>query len=53
LVPHPVEDIAGIDEQRRAVGLEPLVEHTRRMWEDVARSGEGLPGRQGGLASAV
>jgi hypothetical protein len=43
LVPHPVEDVEGVDERRRAVGLGPLGEHTRRMQEDVARSGEGPP----------
>jgi hypothetical protein len=43
LSPHPIEDIGGVDERRRAVGLGPLEEHTRRMREDVARSGEGPP----------
>jgi hypothetical protein len=43
LSPHPVEDMAGVDERRRTVGLGPLAEHTRRMREDAARSGEGPP----------
>jgi hypothetical protein len=41
LNPHPVEDIAGVDERRRSVGLGTLAENTRRMREGTARSGEG------------
>jgi hypothetical protein len=40
LNPHPVEDPAGVDERRRAVGLGPLADNTRRLREE-ARSGEG------------
>jgi hypothetical protein len=43
LGPYPVENMAGVDERRRSVGLWPLEENTRRMREDVARSGEGPP----------
>jgi hypothetical protein len=43
LGPYPVEDVAGVDERRRSVGLWPLEENTRRMREDVARSGEEPP----------
>ena len=43
LGPYPVEDVAGVDERRRSVGLWPLDENTRRMREDVARSGEAPP----------
>jgi hypothetical protein len=43
LGPYPVEDMAGVDERRRSVGLWLLAENTRRMREDTARSGEGPP----------
>jgi hypothetical protein len=43
LSPHPIEDVDRVDERRRAVGLGPLQENTRRMREDAARSGEGPP----------
>jgi hypothetical protein len=43
LAPHPIEDIAGVDERRRSVGLGPLAEHTRHMRESTAGSGEGPP----------
>jgi hypothetical protein len=43
LNPHPIDDIATVDERRRSVGLGPLAEHTRRIQEDTARSGEGPP----------
>jgi hypothetical protein len=43
LNPHSVEDLPGVDERRRAVGLGPLAENTRRMRESTARSGEGPP----------
>jgi hypothetical protein len=41
--PLPVEDPAGVDERRKAVGLLPLEEDTRRKREGIARSGEGPP----------
>jgi hypothetical protein len=34
--PHPVEDPASLDERRRAVGLEPLVEY-QRLFKDLCR----------------
>jgi hypothetical protein len=43
LSPDPVEDPAGVDERRRAVGLGPLEEHTRRLREEAGRAGEGPP----------
>jgi hypothetical protein len=43
LGPYPVEDMEGVDERRRTVGLWPLEENTRRMREDSARSGERPP----------
>ncbi len=43
LNPHPVEDPGRVDERRRSVGLGPLAEHTRRLREEAARSGEGPP----------
>jgi hypothetical protein len=43
LSPYAIEDIASVNERRRAVGLGPLEEHTRRMREGTARSGEGPP----------
>jgi hypothetical protein len=43
LSPDPVEDPMSVDERRRAVGLGPLAEHTRRMRESTARSGEEPP----------
>ena len=42
LNPHPVEDPAGVDERRRAVGLGPLAENTRRVREEAARSSDPL-----------
>jgi hypothetical protein len=41
--PHPVEDPDGVDERRRAVGLGPLGEDTRRLREGLAASGEKAP----------
>jgi hypothetical protein len=41
--PLPVEDAAGVDERRKAVGLLPLDEDTRRKREGIARSGEEPP----------
>jgi hypothetical protein len=43
LNPHPVEDVAAVDERRRSVGLGPLEENTRRMRESTAGAGEGPP----------
>jgi hypothetical protein len=43
LNPHPVEDVAGVDERRRSVGLGPLEDAVRRMREETARTGEGPP----------
>jgi hypothetical protein len=42
--PWPIEDPEGVDERRRAVGLDALAENTRRIREWAARSGEGRPG---------
>jgi hypothetical protein len=44
LSPHPVEDISGVDERRRAVGLPPLAEAVRLAREGIAACGEGPPG---------
>ena len=43
LNPYLVEDVAGVDEQRRSVGLGPLAENTCRIRESTIRSGEGPP----------
>jgi hypothetical protein len=43
LAPWTIEDEAGVDERRRAVGLPPLAENTRRLREEAARDGEGPP----------
>jgi hypothetical protein len=43
LSPHLVEAPAEVDERRRAVGLGPLEENTRRLREEAARSGEEPP----------
>ncbi len=43
LAPWVIEDEAGVDERRRAVGLPPLAENTRRLREETARGGEGPP----------
>jgi hypothetical protein len=48
LSPHPVEDPAGVDERRHAVGLGPLGENTRRMRVDTAGSREGPPADRAG-----
>jgi hypothetical protein len=48
LSPHPVADIAGVDERRRSVGMGTLEENTRRFREEAARSGEGPPGDRAG-----
>lgn len=41
--PHPIEDQDGVNERRRAAGLPPLEENTRRIREDVARSRQTAP----------
>lgn len=43
LSPHPVEDLAGVDGRRRAVGLPPLEEAVRRARDGVAAAGEKPP----------
>ncbi len=44
LVPYPpIEDIANVDERRRAAGLEPLGAELRRQREAAAAMGEGPP----------
>lgn len=43
LVPWVIEDEARVDDRRRAVGLPPLDEHTRRVREGTARDGEQPP----------
>ncbi len=43
LAPWAIEDEAGVDERRRAVGLPPLAENTHRLREEAARAGEGPP----------
>ena len=43
LAPWTIEDEAGVDERRRAVGLPPLAENTRRLREEAAHAGEGPP----------
>lgn len=43
LVPWMIEDEAGVDDRRAAVGLPPLDENTRRLREETAREGEGPP----------
>ncbi len=43
LVPWTIEDVEGVDERRRAVGLPPLAENTRRICEGNAREGEKPP----------
>ncbi len=43
LAPWTIEDEEGVDERRRAVGLPPLAENTRRIREDTARDGEKPP----------
>jgi uncharacterized protein DUF6624 len=43
LAPWTIEDEAGVDERRRAVGLPPLAENTRRLREQSARDGEAPP----------
>ncbi|MDG3004945.1 DUF6624 domain-containing protein [Paludisphaera mucosa] len=43
LSPHPIEDEDRVDERRRALGLPPLAENTRRLREGVARAGERRP----------
>src|SRR3954454_18004536 len=39
LGPHPIEDIEGVDERRRAVGLPPLGENTRWVRQERAAAG--------------
>jgi hypothetical protein len=41
--PSPIEDPEHVDERRRAVGLPPLEEHTRRMREGMKQVQKGLP----------
>jgi hypothetical protein len=43
LAPWTIEDEAGVDERRRAVGLPPLAENTRRIRENSARDGDERP----------
>ncbi|MBW4699886.1 MAG: hypothetical protein KME03_18705 [Aphanocapsa lilacina HA4352-LM1] len=43
LSPLPIEDPEGVDARRRAVGLEPLAEQTRRMREQALLAGEKPP----------
>jgi hypothetical protein len=43
LVPWTIEDEAGVDARRRAVGLPPLAENTRRIRENAARDGDERP----------
>ncbi len=43
LAPWQIEDEAGVDERRRAVGLPPLAENTRRIRENAARDGDKRP----------
>jgi hypothetical protein len=43
LSPWAIEDEAGVDERRRAVGLPPLAENTRRIREGTERGGERRP----------
>ena len=43
LSPHPIDDLAGVDERRRSVGLPPLEESVRRAREEAAASGETPP----------
>ena len=43
LAPWVIEDEAAVDERRRALGLLPLVENTRRIREGTARDGEKPP----------
>jgi Family of unknown function (DUF6624) len=43
LSPAPIEDVAGVDERRRALELPPLAETTRRHREEMALSGERPP----------
>jgi hypothetical protein len=43
LAPWTIEDEAGVDERRRAVGLPPLAENTRRVREGTARDGDRPP----------
>lgn len=43
LAPWLIEDEAGVDERRRALGLPPLADNTRRIREGTARDGEKRP----------
>jgi hypothetical protein len=43
LGPLPIEDPGGVDERRRAVGLGPLAENTRRIRDQTERTGERPP----------
>jgi hypothetical protein len=43
LAPSPIEDADGVDERRRAVGLEPLADTTRRLRAVAAEDGERPP----------
>jgi hypothetical protein len=43
LSPHPIEEVASVDERRRAVGLPPLEEMVRRARDGVAATGETPP----------
>ncbi len=44
LNPHPIEDLAGVDQRRASVGLGPLAERIRQLREEAADSGERPPG---------
>lgn len=43
LMPLPIEDPAGVDERRRAAGLETLTANTQRLRDQAAAEGEGAP----------
>jgi hypothetical protein len=43
LSPLPIDDPATVDERRRRVGLEPLVENTRRLRAQAEAEGERPP----------
>src|SRR5262249_49304868 len=43
LSPHPIDDPAGVDERRRAVGLPPLAESVRRTRQPPAHHGQPPP----------
>jgi hypothetical protein len=43
LSPHPIDDAEAVDDRRRALGLTPMEENTRRMREGAAREDHGRP----------